>query len=290
MKKDTKVCPKCGKEIGKELTKIEEIEKKVKSMGTTIHAFGWFVLISNTVFYIAGMEYSDFSPSLSSLIITFSFSIVLIILGNRIESVYDKKIKKYLTICMILSILLTLMVFLTGGTMGLFALAFVVSIVSSWAKYEGFLEEEKYRSALVQKNYRIKKLGWILMIIVMVGAFLVSLNYEINNLYTDVEKSDIQEIVDFIEDSYSLPKRIDEVTIWESVSGTENAIRYNYQLSNLSGREVSEELLREHIEDGVCADTDINNLLEAGVNVEYFYTVKETRETYLVVFKKGDCI
>jgi len=110
-----------------------------------------------------------------------------------------------------------------------------------------------------------------------------------NNLYSDITPSDIQETVAFIKNSNNLPQTIDEVTAWTDVTAKEGAIRYHYELSNLGDRPVSEALLRDFIEDGICADRDIMSALKGGVNMEYSYTVKETGEKFLVVFTEEDC-
>jgi hypothetical protein len=290
LKKDTKVCDKCGKEVGKELTNIEQTEKKVRNIGVTINAIGWLTIIINGLLY--GIEYvvgtiTSYIPDLTGILLFTVVGLLFVILGNRIKDVYDKNIKKYLTILLIVTILFSILAWSTGGAGGAFVLIYLIVSLSSYNKY---LKEDEYKEKLEEKEHKIKKTGWILLIISTLVLGWLALNYDRNNLYTDITASDVEEVTEFIKNSNDLPQRIDEVTVWLDVTAEEDAIRYHYELSNLGERPVSEELLRDFIEDGICADSDIKNALEGGIDMEYFYTVKETGEDFLVVFTKDDCI
>jgi len=289
VKQDAKFCDKCGKEVGKELTNVEKIEKQVRSMGVTINAFGWFSIIFKLLFYVLqllnidalGFE-TDYTGLLLSLLVGFLF----VILGNRIKNVHDKKIKTYLTILLIITILFSVLAWSTGGSVGLIVLVYmIVSVIN----YNKFLKEEDYKESLIEQDHKIKKGGWILIIVLSLVLGWFALSYDMDNLYSDITPSDIEETVALIKNSNNLPQEIDEVTVWLDVTAQEDAIRYHYELSNLGDREVSEALLRDFIKDGICADIDISNALKGGVNMEYFYTVKETGEEFLVVFTEGDC-
>jgi hypothetical protein len=290
LKKDTKVCDKCGKEVGKELTNIEQTEKKVRNIGVTINAIGWLTIIINGLLY--GIEYvggtiTSYIPDLTGILLFTVVGLLFVILGNRIKDVYDKNIKKYLTILLIVTILFSILAWSTGGAGGAFVLIYLIVSLSSYNKY---LKEDEYKEKLEEKEHKIKKTGWILLIISTLVLGWLGLNYDMNNLYTDITASDVEEVTEFIKNSNDLPQRIDEVTVWLDVTAEEDAIRYHYELSNLGERAVSEELLRDFIEDGICADRDIKNALEGGIDMEYFYTVKETGEDFLVVFTKEDCL
>lgn len=290
LKKDAKVCDKCGKEAGKELTNLEQIEKKVKNIGITINAIGWFSIIINVLMY--GAEYLDgtftsYIPNLTGLFLSMVVGLFFVVLGNRIKNVYDKNIKKYLTILLIATALFTILAWSTGGIVGIFVLIY---LISSLPTYNKLLKEDEYKELLEEQDHKIKKGGWILLIISTLVLGWLALSYDMNNLYTDITPSDIEEVVAFIENSYDLPQTIDEVTVWKDVTAEDGAIRYHYELSNLGEREVSEALLRDFIEDGICADTDVANTLKGGFNMEYSYTVKETGEKFLVVFTEEDCL
>lgn len=290
IKKDAKVCEKCGKEVGKELTNLEQIEKKVRNIGVTINAIGWFSIIIYVLIY--GAQYLDggfgsFIPDLTGFFVSVVVGLLFVILGNRIKNVYDKNIKKYLTVLLVVTILFSILAWSTGGVGGIFVLIYLVASIS---KYKKLLKEEEYKELLEEQDHKIKKTGWILLIISTLVLGWLALSYDMNNLYTDITPADIQETVEFIKNSNNLPQTVDEVTVWTDVTAEEGAIRYHYEISNLGDREISEALLRDFIEDGICADRDITGALKGGVNMEYSYTVKETGEEFLVVFTEEDCL
>ncbi len=290
IKKDAKVCEKCGKEVGKELTNLEQIEKKVNNIGVSINAIGWLTIIINPLLY--GIEYLDgtitsYIPNLTGLFLSTVVGLLFVILGSRIKNVYDKNIKKYLSILLIITILFSILAWATGGFVGIFVLIYLISSIS---KYKKLLKEEEYKEKLEEKEHKIKKTGWILLIISALVLGWLALSYDMNNLYTDITPADIEETVEFIKNSNNLPRTVDEVTVWTDVTAEEGAIRYHYKISNLGDREISEALLRDFIEDGICADRDISSALKGGVNMEYSYTVKETGEEFLVVFTEEDCL
>lgn len=290
LKKDAKVCDKCGREVGKELSNLEQIEKKVRNIGVTINAIGWFSIIVYVLLY--GAQYLDegfgsFIPDLTGFFVSVVVGLLFVILGNRIKNVYDKNIKKYLTVLLVVTILFSILAWSTGGIGGIFVLIYLISSLSTYNK---LLKEEEYKEKLEEKEHKIKKAGWILFVIATLVLGWLALSYDMNNLYTDITTSDVEEVTEFIKNSNDLPQRIDEVTVWLDVTAEEDAIRYHYELSNLGERPVSEELLRDFIEDGICADRDIKNALEGGIDMEYFYTVRETGEDFLVVFTSEDCI
>lgn len=289
LKKDEEICDKCGKEAGKELTNLEQIEKKVKNIGITINAIGWFSIIVNILMY--GAEYLDgtftsYIPNLTGLLLNTVVGLSFIVLGNKIKNVYDKDIKKYLTILLVATILFSILAWSTGGIVGIFALIYLISSLSTYNK---LLKEDEYNELLTEQDHKIKKGGWILIIISVLVLGWLALRYDMNYLYSEITPSDIQETVTLIKKSNDLPKEVDEVTTWLDVTAQEDAIRYHYELYNLGERPVSEELLRDFVKDGICADRDISNALKGGVNMEYFYTVRETGEEFLVVFTEGDC-
>jgi hypothetical protein len=178
----------------------------------------------------------------------------------------------------------------SGGNTGLVGIFLLIYLISSVSSYNKLLKEDEYKEKLEEKEHKIKKFGWAILVVSMVIVYWLSLSYDMNNLYTDITPDDVEEVVAFIENSYDLPQTVDEVTVWTDVTAEEGAIRYHYELSNLGDREVSEALLRDFIEDGICADTDVANTLKGGINMEYSYTVKETGEKFLVVFTEEDCI
>lgn len=159
LKKDEKVCNKCGKEVGKELTNLEQIEKKVKNIGVIINAMGWFFIIENILLY--GAEYLDgtitsYIPDLTGLLLSVVVGLLFVILGNRIKNVYDKNIKKYLTILLIITILFLILAWSTEGIVGTSVLIY---LISSLPTYNNLLKEDEYKELLTEQDHKIKKGG-----------------------------------------------------------------------------------------------------------------------------------
>jgi len=168
LKKDAKVCDKCGKEVGKELTNLEQIEKKVKNIGITINAIGWFSIIVNVLMY--GAEYLDgtlasYIPDLTGLFLSVVLGLLFVVLGNRIKNVYEKNIKKYLMILLITIITIILFLIITWSTEGGVGILVLIYLITSISTYNKLLKEDEYRKLLEEQDHKIKKGGWILLII-----------------------------------------------------------------------------------------------------------------------------
>lgn len=277
------------KKIEKESLSIEQIEKQVKSIGVMINALGWFTIILNLLVFllqILDIKILDLKTDFTGLFLSLLVGFLFVVLGNRIKSVYDEKIKTYITILLVIIVIFSVVVWSAGGLIGLFGFIYMIY---AYIKYNKLLKNEKYKGALVGKEYKIKKVGWIIIAVLSLVLAFLAFALDANYMSSDISDSDIQKVVDSLKSSYDFPLQFNELVIWSDVTAEGNAMRYHYEISNLGDIEISEELTKEHMIDVICGDSSTKDLLDSGIDLEYLYTIKETREEILLSFTSEDC-
>lgn len=100
----------------------------------------------------------------------------------------------------------------------------------------------------------------------------------------------INQAVSEVRSSTSFPMQIDEVTLWTGITGTSNALRYQYTLQDVETSQVSNAMLKNLIAPSVCANTDTRYILDNDINMEYSYAVQGSSQTYFFVVSESDCI
>ncbi len=277
------------KNIEKESLSIEQIEKQVKSIGIITNALGWFTIILNLLVFllqILNIDVLDLKTDFTGLFLSLLVGFLFVVLGNRIKSVYDEKIKTYITILLVIIIIFSAVVWSAGGFIGLFGLIYMIY---AYIKYNKLLKNEEYKGSLVGKEYKIKKVGWIVIAVLSLILAFLAYTLDANYMSSDISDSDIQKVVDSLKSSYDFPLQFNEQVVWTDVTAEGNAMRYHYEISNLGDIEISEELTKEHMIDVICGDSSTKNLLDNGIDLEYLYTIKETREEILLSFTSEDC-
>ncbi len=289
LSEDTKVCDRCGKEVGKELTKLELIERKVKIIGYVICLIGWLEIVVNILLYV--IRYFEkpiptYIPDLAGLLYGILVPGIFIFLGNRIRSVYDKNIKEYLFSLLFIVAFLSLIGFINIDVVGMFILIYPIYALISYNK---FLKDPEYKALLKDQNYKIKTIHIGLIVVLLLPLTWLALRYDIDNRYFEITPENIQKEVEKLKETRDLPMRIDSVTVCTDITADGEVIRYHLERSVPDGRVITKESLKESVIDNICSDIDILVSLRNGHKFEYLYTIKETGEEFLIEISERDC-
>lgn len=112
-----------------------------------------------------------------------------------------------------------------------------------------------------------------------------------SDLYSGYSKAEfINEVAKEAKKSISFPKQIDEITTFADITAQPDAIRYHYILTDADTSKLSNELLKNNLVSSACQNSDVKDLLNKDINMEYSYTVKETADNYLIILNKADCL
>jgi len=99
----------------------------------------------------------------------------------------------------------------------------------------------------------------------------------------------VNQTVEEVKASMSLPNQIDEATTLVDITAESNAIRYHYVLSSVDTSKLTNDYLKNYLGSSICENKDTKNLLNQGIDMEYSYTVENSAEKYFVSFTKTDC-
>lgn len=103
------------------------------------------------------------------------------------------------------------------------------------------------------------------------------------------DKLSTAEIVRQVKSELTLPQQLDEVTTLVDIKPQPNAIRYYYIISDVSASHLSNASLKTNILKSVCNISETRNLLMNNINLEYFYSLSGSTQTYFVTITKDDC-
>lgn len=330
----SKFCDKCGKPIeivNVSKTKIEKNKKSIKNTGESVYAIGWLTIVTNAGLYIWSIADKNFFESglpaanLTGAFIMITIAIVFIILGSRIKKLADKKIKQYLQILLILSVLLLIWIVLTGGRVGLLFILVTFYLISSLTTISKLMREEAFASTLINPEYKLNKNGWIIFSVsaLILLFIIIGINSIGNNAVRDnnISKNNInipeqklvnqivgdntvgaiqgetsnskeeliQQIVESAKSQTTFPVELDSVTTMVDITAESNAIRYQYILHDLETSALSDEYFKNSIILSLCGNKNLTSILNEGINLEYSYTVKDSQQTYFTYFTKTDC-
>lgn len=313
-----KFCKACGRaaNLENEQFDIEKIRKNLKNTGNSIVAMGWLTIIANVALYFwqsvdpsyaeSGLPLSD----LTSTTLMVSIAAIYIVLGKRISEGADSSIARYLKILIVLSIIVTLIVSLSGGRVGLLVILVIIYMFSSLRQVGKALKVEAFRETQTRPKHTLDKKGWIIFALVAVIFTFIALFYDLSSqepmTYPEFESQNTPNIVsddsysyskeelisasiESFEDEFILPYQVDEVTTLTKVSQEREAIRYHYVISGLDSATISSAELKENLTPSVCDNEDTKFFLDQDINVEYSYTVEETGKKYFVSISNDDC-
>lgn len=310
-----KFCDGCGKAIvenKKPKTKVDKLKKNIINTGNSIYAIGWITIILNLGiwfwsildknFYETGLPQID----LVGVYIMVVASTIFIILGKRIKKLEDKNIKNYLKINLLICLLLFVWIVITGGRIGLLFFLITIYLISSLVSIKKLLKNEEFSSKLKTPKYILDKKGWIIFILSTIVLFFVIIKINTliyynntpngNTYYTEdvnqtLTKADyINEAVMEVKKEMAFPIEMDSVTIMSDMMAMPNAIRYVYILHDFDTSELTNQSFRDLILPDLCKSEDMLALMKQDINVEYLYTVKNTKQTFLISFNIKDCL
>lgn len=164
-----------------DLQKIEQYKKLIKNAGVLSMFIGFVIGIGNTAIYLWSIFDESFSiegllkPNLTGVILALIAAFIFIILGNRIRNLADPNIKKYLYMLTVLVLLFLILIFAAGGTAGALLFVVVFYLVYSIILISKLMKAGEFTSTLKTPDYKIKKKGWIIFIVIAVLCVITAL-------------------------------------------------------------------------------------------------------------------
>lgn len=281
--KGGEICEKCEEAT----TEMEHIKSSISNVGASLVGIGGLSIFANLVIFILGFyNVIDAYPSLMGVVLVSGLSLLFIILGNRVRSIYDENINRYILILIIATAAYALFSFSYGGGIGIFVFIYLISAFSIVSKH---LKNEKYRELLITPKHKIQKWMWIPLILLFGLSIHLGREFDINRMYSNIDQETIEEIVDSMRRGVSLPFEIDENTTLVSISAKSGRIAYMYILSGFEEEEVSQQELELFVNENFCNDRDFLRLLNGGVNFEYKYKLQGKDVEYTILLTEKDC-
>lgn len=184
---DTKYCVHCGSSINpKKILKnnhvvrqnnktkenlsdedIQKLIKKIKNAGLSASALGYLSIVVSCILIYLYFSNKTSGYLLSSIIFSVISSIVIIILGKRIQSV-DYYVKKNLIALFIFSIIYFAILISSGGSIGIIGILLIVYLFSAFSSAKKLLNDDEYKSKLEKPKYKINIVGWIVFFIMAI--------------------------------------------------------------------------------------------------------------------------
>lgn len=142
-----------------------------------------------------------------------------------------------------------------------------------------------------------KKKGGIKAAIISVVVGLVSIiayfgvSFVVSSFVSNLESKEslISRSVDDAKSQISLPQRVDSITTLVDITAQQDAVRYHYEIKDVSKADLEEAALKDSIISGVCSDKDVKGVLDKNINLEYFYTFTDGSGTLLITIVPADC-
>ena len=137
----------------------------------------------------------------------------------------------------------------------------------------------------------MKKKNPVLIVIITIVCFIIGyifIQYLSEQSYTP-DNEDINKLVADLKENFNLPQQIDEVTTLTNITSNGRAIRYQYVLSNVDTTTLSNQSIKSYVLPNVCKNNDIVYLLKKDINLEYYYLVNDSLQTYLFTINRNDC-
>jgi len=170
------------------------------------------------------------------------------------------------------------------------AIYFSVMLGITVNKYNGIKESGGDVSGL--KKERNSYIVWLVVVAAIIGFNVWSLGgLEPNSINTGTQTPSelASQGAKEAKSSITLPYVLDEVTTMTDITSEGSAIQYHYVIHDADTSNLSTATLRDSVQPGVCANTSTKQLLSAGVNMQYNYTVKETGQAISFTIASSDC-
>ena len=160
---------------------VAKLKRKVEKTGKYVVAIAYyslfFILTVYILFFYLDLFQLNLDPrklSLAGVISEITFSLVMIIIGKRLQNLEDSNVKKYLIILISLSSILALLNILTGEKPHVLNTVILAILISGFVNYKKLLSDKEFRNSLRVQEYKIKRQHWIIWIILFVILFIVS--------------------------------------------------------------------------------------------------------------------
>lgn len=153
-------------------------------------------------------------------------------------------------------------------------------------------------ASVVKKSEKKSKkfkaiLSTVIGIVVGIVAFIVVyylVREGTSTLLDNTSKQDlINETVNQVKNETTFPNELDSVTTWMDIIAESDSVRYVYVIHDADLSQVSNESLKNNLTPAACQDKDIRNILNQGINLEFFYSVKNSTQTFFTSVSQGDC-
>lgn len=144
----------------------------------------------------------------------------------------------------------------------------------------------KISSKKEEKEYSKSALRFSLITSILIVCLIILRIISEILLYTPTT----EDIVDSIKEEMLLPSGIDDNTTLVDIISEPNAIRYIYNIHGIDDSELNAPKLKQLLLPDVCANKDVKTLLDKNINIKYWYSFFESKESYLVNFSKSDCL
>jgi hypothetical protein len=113
----------------------------------------------------------------------------------------------------------------------------------------------------------------------------------ISSVSESMSKQDtIKATVLSVRNSTTFPRELDEVTTWTGISEQTGAIRYEYAFHDANLSNINNQALANLLIPSVCKDSGTKNILDKDIDLQYFYRVTGSSQTYMVSINKANCI
>lgn len=89
---------------------------------------------------------------------------------------------------------------------------------------------------------------------------------------------------------FSFPVQLNENTSWTDMTGSSDAIRYYYILRDTVVEHPDNTTLKNEILPSLCSSSDIRDILDRDIKMEYSYDVQNSSQAFFFTIDKTDCI
>jgi len=172
---------KSTKISGEQNGKIKKLEKQIKNAGISTTAFGWLLIILIgpmcllSIFYLPEYMIAGWSD----IVFVFAFGFVSVVLGNRIKTITDSNIKKYLQILLFWSGIWIILSFVLSEKIGIILIILFVYLILGYLSIKKLLKVDEYKATLTAPKYKIKKKHWIILAVIIGLLFAVTFTIDV---------------------------------------------------------------------------------------------------------------
>ena len=135
----------------------------------------------------------------------------------------------------------------------------------------------------------------VFVVFVFVGAlasrfiFTTFINKKADAPTVSTKQQKVEQIVDGVKRTTTLPKKIDDVTVWTEIKAGQGAVLYDYELVNVAAGDFDQAALESHLVQMLCSTADTRAILDSDISMSYRYTVQNDGATFVYIISKSDC-